>query len=108
VRISIDDFGTGYSSFHHLKNFPIHRLKIDRSFVRDIRQDPNDAAIVAAIIAMAHNLNLPVIAEGVESEDQLHFLKTHRCDGFQGYYRSPPVPVQDAESLLREAGGRAD
>jgi PAS domain S-box/diguanylate cyclase (GGDEF) domain len=106
VRISIDDFGTGYSSFHHLKNFPIHRLKIDRSFVRDIRQDPNDAAIVAAIIAMAHNLNLPVIAEGVESEDQLHFLKTHRCDGFQGYYRSPPVPVEEAEALLREAGGR--
>jgi diguanylate cyclase (GGDEF)-like protein/PAS domain S-box-containing protein len=106
VRISIDDFGTGYSSFHHLKNFPIHRLKIDRSFVRDIRQDPNDAAIVAAIIAMAHNLNLPVIAEGVESEEQLVFLKTHRCDGFQGYYRSPPVPVKEAESLLREAGGR--
>ena len=108
VRISIDDFGTGYSSFHHLKNFPIHRLKIDRSFVRDIRQDPNDAAIVAAIIAMAHNLNLPVIAEGVETEDQLDFLKAHRCDGFQGYYRSPPVPVREAETLLREAGGRTE
>jgi len=108
VRISIDDFGTGYSSFHHLKNFPIHRLKIDRSFVRDIRQDPSDEAIVAAIIAMAHNLNLPVIAEGVETEEQLLFLKTHRCDGFQGYYRSPPVPAEQAEKLLLDSCGRAE
>lgn len=106
VRISIDDFGTGYSSFHYLKIFPIHRLKIDRSFVHGIENNPNDAAIVAAIIAMAHNLNMPVIAEGVESEEQLLFLKSHRCDGFQGYYRSPPLPKGDAEKLLRQDARR--
>lgn len=101
VGISVDDFGTGYSSFHYLKNFPINRLKIDRSFVRDIQQDPNDAAIVAAIIAMAHNMNLQVIAEGVETEEQLFFLRKHRCDEMQGYYRSPPVPSLQIAELIR-------
>lgn len=100
VGISVDDFGTGYSSFHYLKNFPIDRLKIDRSFVRDIQQDPSDAEIVAAIIAMAHNLNIQVIAEGVETEGQMEFLRKHNCDEMQGYYWSPPVSSDNIEQLL--------
>lgn len=103
VCISMDDFGTGYSSFHYLKNFPINRLKIDQSFVRDIQQDPGDAAIVAAIIAMAHNLNLYVIAEGVETEGQMEFLKRHNCDEMQGYFWSPPVPCSHIPELLKSS-----
>ncbi|MFF2888401.1 putative bifunctional diguanylate cyclase/phosphodiesterase [Paenibacillus sp. NPDC057967] len=101
VGISVDDFGTGYSSFHYLKNFPIDRLKIDRSFVRDIQQDPSDAEIVAAIIAMAHNLNIQVIAEGVETEEQMEFLKRHQCDEMQGFYWSPPVSSDNIEEMLK-------
>ncbi|GGG26191.1 hypothetical protein GCM10010916_48240 [Paenibacillus abyssi] len=101
VGISIDDFGTGYSSFNYLKNLPIGKLKIDRSFVRDIQHDPGNASIVAAIIAMAHNLNLQVIAEGVETEEQMQFLKKHMCDEMQGYFWSPPVPNYQIAGLLR-------
>jgi len=100
VNISVDDFGTGYSSFHYLKNFPIDRLKIDRSFVRDIQQDPSDAEIVAAIIAMAHNLNIQVIAEGVETEGQMEFLRKHKCDEMQGFFWSPPVSSDNIEQML--------
>jgi diguanylate cyclase (GGDEF)-like protein len=101
VGISVDDFGTGYSSFHYLKNFPIDRLKIDRSFVRDIQQDPSDAEIVAAIIAMAHNLNIQVIAEGVETQEQMEFLRKHQCDEMQGYFWSPPVSSENIEQMLK-------
>lgn len=101
VGISVDDFGTGYSSFHYLKNFPIDRLKIDRSFVRDIQQDPSDAEIVAAIIAMAHNLNIQVIAEGVETEEQMEFLRKHQCDEMQGFFWSPPVSSESIEQMLK-------
>ncbi|GLX65694.1 putative bifunctional diguanylate cyclase/phosphodiesterase [Paenibacillus glycanilyticus] len=103
IGISVDDFGTGYSSFHYLKNFPIDRLKIDRSFVRDIQQDPSDAEIVAAIIAMAHNLNIQVIAEGVENEEQMEFLRKHNCDEMQGYFWSPPVSSTAIEQMLGAA-----
>jgi diguanylate cyclase (GGDEF)-like protein/PAS domain S-box-containing protein len=101
VNVSIDDFGTGYSSLYYLKKFPIDKLKIDRSFVRDIMIDPNDAAIVATIIAMTHHLNLKVIAEGVETEDQLKFLYQNRCNEVQGYWFSPPVDRIELEHMLR-------
>jgi diguanylate cyclase (GGDEF)-like protein len=100
IRISIDDFGTGYSSLNHLKHFPINTIKIDRSFVRDITTDSDDAAIVGAIVSMAHNMELKVTAEGVETEEQLEFLRNLRCDEIQGFLFSPPVPQQEAWELL--------
>ncbi|OQW40896.1 MAG: diguanylate cyclase [Proteobacteria bacterium SG_bin4] len=101
LHISIDDFGTGYSSLSYLKKFPIHTLKIDRSFVRDIVTDKNDRTIVAAIIAMAHSLELDVIAEGIEIEEQLSFLTEQKCNHYQGYYFSKPVPAPEIESMLK-------
>jgi diguanylate cyclase (GGDEF)-like protein len=100
IRISIDDFGTGYSSLNHLKRFPINTVKIDRSFIRDITTDSDDAAIVGAIISMAHNMELNVIAEGVETEEQLEFLRKLHCDEIQGFLFSPPVPHQEASELF--------
>jgi len=100
VHISIDDFGTGYSSLSHLKRFPINTVKIDRSFIRDITTDSDDAAIVSAIIAMSHNMGLKVIAEGVETQEQLEFLSSLECEEVQGFLFSPPVPHREAYALL--------
>lgn len=100
VRVSIDDFGTGYSSLAQIKRFPISTLKIDRSFVRDLAYDGADRAIAEAIIAMGRTLGLEVVAEGVETAEQLAFLRQHRCDEMQGYLLSPPVPAEDLARLL--------
>ncbi|MBL8272141.1 putative bifunctional diguanylate cyclase/phosphodiesterase [Steroidobacter sp.] len=100
VHISIDDFGTGYSSLSYLRRFPLDKLKIDRSFMRDLLSNPDDASIVKAIISLAHNLRLRVVAEGVETAEQLSFLRELGCDQYQGYFCSPAVPAAAFAALL--------
>lgn len=102
VKISIDDFGTGYSSLSYLKRFAIHNLKIDQSFIRDITTNPDDAAIVTAVITLAHSLKLKVIAEAVETDDQLQSLRTLQCDEMQGYLFCRPIPAEEMTRLLKE------
>ena len=106
IRISIDDFGTGFSSVSVLRVFPVDALKIDTSFVRDLMLDPNDAAIAAAVIALAKSMGLTVIAEGVENPAQLDFLRLQGCEMWQGYLCCPPVPTSEVRSVLgRRSGG---
>jgi len=100
IKISVDDFGTGFSSLSHLKRLPIDCLKVDQAFVRDATTDPDDAALVTAIITLAHNLRMTVVAEGVETEEQLQFLHMLKCDEIQGYLFSRPLPADGLGELL--------
>jgi EAL domain-containing protein (putative c-di-GMP-specific phosphodiesterase class I) len=102
VRLAIDDFGTGYSSLTYLKHFPIDRLKIDQLFIRDITTDSDDASISEAIIAMARSLGMDVIAEGVETKEQMEFLASRDCHEMQGFYFSRPVSGEDIRQILEK------
>jgi diguanylate cyclase (GGDEF)-like protein/PAS domain S-box-containing protein len=110
VQLSMDDFGTGYSSLNYLKHLPIHKVKMDQSFVRSLTVDTRDAAIAKSILTMAHSLHLKVVAEGVETAEQLHFLAHQNCDYIQGHLFSPPVCAADLEALLFSSseGGQAE
>jgi EAL domain-containing protein (putative c-di-GMP-specific phosphodiesterase class I) len=107
VRLTIDDFGTGYSSLGYLKRFPINNLKVDRSFVRDLPHSSDDIAITRAVIAMAHSLQMNVIAEGVEDKAQFDVLREEGCDEFQGYLCRPPLAEDELIRFVREGGERA-
>jgi EAL domain-containing protein (putative c-di-GMP-specific phosphodiesterase class I) len=100
VLISIDDFGTGFSSLNYVKRLPVDRLKVDQSFVRDLSTDPSDRAIVAAIVNLAHSLDIEVVAEGVETAEQLEFVRKSGCDEVQGYFFGRPMPAEDFENYM--------
>jgi EAL domain-containing protein (putative c-di-GMP-specific phosphodiesterase class I) len=100
IMLAIDDFGIGYSSLSYLRQFPVSKLKIDRSFIQAVPENADDAAITAAIISMGKSLNLRVIAEGVENESQMEFLRRHECDEIQGYYYSKPVTLEELTRTL--------
>jgi EAL domain-containing protein (putative c-di-GMP-specific phosphodiesterase class I) len=100
ARVAIDDFGTGYSSLSYLKRFPIDTLKLDRSFVNGAATDPDDAALVTAIVTLAHNLRLKVVAEGIETEAELNFLRLLKCDEGQGYFFAKPQPADMLRQVL--------
>src|SRR5208282_7585 len=109
VQLSIDDFGTGFSSLSALRTFPVARLKIDKSFISNLSLNENDRAVATAVISLGQKLNLRVIAEGVETDDQIAFLRQHDCDEMQGFHFSKPVTAQGIEELigapwLREIG----
>jgi EAL domain-containing protein (putative c-di-GMP-specific phosphodiesterase class I) len=101
IRIAIDDFGTGHSSLAYLKRFPIDTLKIDRSFISDLTRSTEDKTITAAIITMGKSLDLTVVAEGVETAEQLDFLRAHGCEEFQGYFAHRPIPADEFAQLLK-------
>jgi EAL domain-containing protein (putative c-di-GMP-specific phosphodiesterase class I) len=108
LGLALDDFGTGHSSLYYLKRFPIHRIKIDRSFVDEIPSNADDCAITSAIIAMAHSLRLEVVAEGVETQEQMAFLRERGCDQVQGFLFSPAVTAAEFERFLEaEKDGQA-
>jgi EAL domain-containing protein (putative c-di-GMP-specific phosphodiesterase class I) len=100
VGISIDDFGTGYSSLSYLKKLPIQKLKIDKSFIQDIATDPDDRTIISAVVALAHNMKIRVVAEGVETEAQLSFLREVGCQEMQGYLISAALPAEEFQALV--------
>jgi EAL domain-containing protein (putative c-di-GMP-specific phosphodiesterase class I) len=108
VALAIDDFGTGYSNFSYLRRFRVSKIKIDRSFIRDVAVNPDDAAITTAIISMAKSLHVKVIAEGVEDEAQMSFLRARQCDEIQGYYFSKPLAVDEVPDKLRGHSPKPD
>jgi EAL domain-containing protein (putative c-di-GMP-specific phosphodiesterase class I) len=104
VQVSVDDFGTGYSSMSYLQRFPIDKLKIDRTFISDVTSSNDDASIVSAIVSLGHTLKLKVIAEGVETPEQLEFLQMLGCDQYQGFHYSKPMPAEEFAELIRRGG----
>jgi EAL domain-containing protein (putative c-di-GMP-specific phosphodiesterase class I) len=106
VRLALDDFGTGYSSLGHLRRFPMDTLKIDQSFVRDLATDADDASLVSAVISMGRSLHMLVVAEGIETQQQLAFLQDHACPEGQGYYFSAPVAAVEFGQLLKRDASR--